>query len=238
MQAFLAILRYDLGLLVRSWITRIWLLLLVAPALFLTAVAANEGELASETLGAYVRLVLVPVSSLAIAVLAAGAISGESAMIADGILSRSVTRTEYISAKVVSRLGFAVLIYIALMLPFAYLIMRYAAPDTTLAGVVAGLFMVGLLLTFLGALGITFSTLFSNVLVAVLVLLLVVVLSGFVLQFLGLTWMSTTAVVNQLPETFRGDTPVWNMVRGFFIFSVLTVGAVFTSFWVFRQRDL
>ena len=47
MQAFLAILRYDLGLLTRSWITRIWLPLLIAPALFLVAVAANEDELAS-----------------------------------------------------------------------------------------------------------------------------------------------------------------------------------------------
>ena len=238
MQAFLAILRYDLGLLVRSWITRIWLPLLIAPALGLIAVAANEGELASETLGAYVRLVLVPVSGLAIAVLAAGAISGESGIIADGILSRSVTRTEYISAKVTSRLGFAALVYIVLMTPFSYLIMRYAAPDATLSGVVVGLVIVGLLLTFLGALGIAFSTLFSNVLVAVLVLLLVVVLSGFVLQFLGLPWMSTTSVVNELPNTFRGDTSTWDTVRILFVFGALTAGAIVTSFWVFRQRDL
>ena len=47
MQAFLAILRYDLGQLTRSWITRIWLPLLVASALVLVAVAANQDELAS-----------------------------------------------------------------------------------------------------------------------------------------------------------------------------------------------
>ena len=82
--------------------------------------------------------------------------------------------------------------------------------------------VVCLLLTFLGALGITFSTLFSNVLVAVLGLLLVVLLSGFVLQFLGLTWMSTTAVVYGLPETFRGNTPVWDLVRIFLVFTSLT----------------
>ena len=73
MQAFLAILRYDLGLLFRSWITRIWIPLLVAPALFLVVVAANENELASETLAAYVTAVLIPISGLAIAVLGTGA---------------------------------------------------------------------------------------------------------------------------------------------------------------------
>ncbi|MFA7248672.1 MAG: hypothetical protein WC273_03500 [Dehalococcoidia bacterium] len=238
MQAFLAILRYDLGLLTRSWITRIWVPLLIAPALFLVAVAANEDELASETLAAYLAAVLIPISGLAVAVLASAAVSGESGIIADGILSRSVTRSEYMAAKIVSRLGFTAVIYLLVMIPFSYLIIRYAAPDTSLAGVVVGLLVVCLLLTFLGALGITFSTLFSNVLLAVLGLLLVVVLSGFVLQFLGLTWMSTTAVVYALPDTFRGHTPVWDLVRVFLVFSALTAAAIATSFWVFRERDL
>ncbi len=238
MQAFLAILRYDLGLLTRSWITRIWVPLLVAPALFLVAVAANEDELASETLAAYLAAVLIPISGLAVAVLSSSAVSGESAIIADGILSRSVTRSEYIAAKVVSRLGFTIALYTLVMVPYSYLIIRYAAPDTSIAGVAIGLLIVALLLTFLGALGITFSTLFSNVLLAVLGLLLVMLLSGIVLQFLGLTWMSTTAVVYGLPGTFRGTTPVWDLVRIFLVFSSLTAAAITTSFWVFRERDL
>ena len=238
MQAFLAILRYDLGLLTRSWITRIWVPLLIAPALFLVAVAANEDELASETLAIYLTAVLIPISGLAVAVLASSAVSGEAGIIADGILSRSVTRTEYIAAKVVSRLGFTTAIYLLVMIPFAYLIIRYAAPDTSLGGVAVGLLIVCLLLTFLGALGITFSTLFSNVLLDVLGLLLVVLLSGVVLQFLGLTWMSSTAVVTALPGTFRGETPIWDLVRVFLVFTSLTAAAIMTSFWVFRERDL
>lgn len=238
MQAFLAILRYDVGLLARSWVIRIWVPLLIAPALFLVVVAGNESELASETMAAYVAAVFMPISALAIAVLSAGAVSGEAAMVADGILSRSVTRTEYVSAKIASRLGFTFAIFIIVMIPFTYLISRYASSDTSLAGVVVGLMMIALILLFLGALGITFSTLMTNVLLAVLTLLLVVVLSGIVLQFLGLTWMSTTAVVETLPETFRGDTPVWDVVRVMIVFSALTAAAVVASFWVFRTRDL
>ena len=239
MQAFLAILRYDLGLLTRSWITRIWVPLLVIPALFLIAIAANEDELASETLAFYLRAILIPISGLAVAVLAAAAVSGESGIIADGILSRSVTRTEYIAAKVASRLGFTAAIYAMVMIPFSYLVIRYAAPDTTITGVIVGLLLICLLLTFLGALGITFSTLFSNVLFAVLMLMLIVIVfQGAILQFLGLTWMSTTAVVIGLPDTFRGATPTWDLVRIFLVFSSLTAAAIATSFWVFRERDL
>ena len=238
MQAFLAILRYDLGILARSWITRIWIPMLVAPALFLIATAANQDVVASGTLGAYLAAVMVPISGIVIAVLASGAVNGESGIVADGILSRSVTRNEYITAKVVSRLGFAAAVYLLVMLPFSYLVMRYAAPDTSLVGVTVGLLVVLLLLTFLGALGITFSTLFSNVLLGVLALLLVVVLSGVTLQFLGLTWMSVTAVVTALPDTFKGTTPAWELVRVFLVFSSLTAASIATSYWVFHTRDL
>lgn len=238
MQAFLAILRYDLGQLTRSWVTRIWVPLLLIPALFLVMVAANENELASETMGAYVAAVLMPVSALAIAVLTSGAIAGEAAIIADGILSRSVTRTEFVSAKVVARLGFTLLVYLAVMIPFAYLVIRYAHPDTTYGGVLIGMVMVAILLVFLGALGLTLSTFMTNVLVSVLVLLLVVLFSGLILQFLGLTWMSTTSVIGRLPETFRGQTAGWETFRILLVFTALTVAAVMASFWVFRNRDL
>ena len=78
MQAFLAILRYDLGQLTRSWITRIWLPLLVASALVLVAVAANQDELASETLAFYLRAILIPISGLAVAVLSSAAVSASA----------------------------------------------------------------------------------------------------------------------------------------------------------------
>jgi ABC-type transport system involved in multi-copper enzyme maturation permease subunit len=238
MQAFLAILRYDLQQLSRSWVSRIWIPLLVVPAVFLIAVAANERELASETMAAYVAAVLAPLSALAVAVLASSAVSGESGIIADSILSRSVTRTEYISAKIIARIGFTLAVYLMVMIPFSYLIMRYAAADTSLAGVVAGVLMVALLLTFLAAFGLTMSTLISNVLVGVLAVLLVIVLSGVALQFLGLSWMSTTAVIEDLPQTFRGDSSPWDVARVMLVFPALTAVALFASIWVFRRKDL
>ncbi len=238
MQAFLAILRYDLSQLTHSWLARIWVVLLVVPAFFLVAVAANEKELASETMAAYIAAVLAPLSGLAVAILSAAAISGESGIVADSILSRSVTRTEYMAAKIISRLGFTTAVYVVVTLPFAYLVVRYASDDATLGGVIAGLMMVGVLLIFLAALGITMSTLLTNVLVAVLTVLVTIVVSGAVLQFLGLDWMSTTAVVEGLPETFRGETATLDHVRVMLMFSLLTAAALATSVLVFRHKDL
>lgn len=238
MQAFLAILRYDVGQLTRSWLVRIWVLLLLVPAIFLVVVSGTEQELASETMAAYLGAVLAPLSALAVAVITSGAVAGEASIVADSILSRSVTRAEYLWAKIVSRLGVTVVVYAAVTLPFSYLVGRYAVHDTSATGVLVGILMVGALLVFLAALGITLSTLMRNVLMAVLILLVLLVSSGVLLQFLGLTWMSTTAVINALPDTFKGRTPTGDVVRVLLVFPALTAISIFVSVWTFRHKDL
>ena len=239
MQAFLAILRYDVAQLARSWLVRLWVVLLVAVAAFLVVLSSTEeAEQASEILAFYVLVVLAPVSGVAVALIAAQTVSGERAVIADSILSRSVTRTEYLSAKIVARLGTAVGVYIAVMVPFSYLVIRYGTSDVTAGGLVAGLLMVGGLLAFVAALGVTLSTLLNNALLVALVLMLLVLFSGALTQFLGLEWMSATAVLYGLADTFRGDTPFWDELRVLLIFPLLTAAAVFGSLWSFRRRDL
>jgi ABC-2 type transport system permease protein len=238
MQAFLAILQYDFIQLTRSWILRIWLLLLIAPAIFWVVVANSRTELASETMAFYVTTTLAPISALAVAIISSGAISGEAGIISDSILSRSVTRTEYVAAKIISRIGFTLIVYTIVVILFTYLMFRFAANDASLAGVTLGWFVLASLLTFLAALGIAMSIIMSNVLTAVLTVLLTVVLSGAVLQFVGLSWMSTTAVINQLPQTFRGETAVWEQIRVLGVFSMLSILTLIGSALVFRHKDL
>ncbi len=239
MQAFLAILRYDLNQLGRSWLVRIWVAALVLPALYVIILAAVENRQASDLLAAYVSFLLAPVSGLLVAIIAVQAITSESGVVADSILSKSVTRTEYILAKIVARLGTTLGIYFAVMLPLSYLIIRYAASgSSSTSGVAVGVAMVAALLAFLTTLGVTLSTLLGNVLLAAAALLLTILFSGAALQFTGLTWMSTTAVLDQLPSTFRGETPIWDEVRVLIIFLFLTAGAVGSSLWLFRRKDL
>jgi ABC-2 type transport system permease protein len=238
MQAFLAILQYDFGQLTRSWISRIWVPLLAFPAFAVVFLANDQNDYASEAIAFYMRAVMAPVSALAVAILAAGAISGESTIISDSILSRSVTRTEYVAAKIISRVGFTLAVYLAMVIPFSYLVIRYAHSDTSLGGVIIGLMMVAVMLTFLATFGIAMSVTMSSVLPAVLVVLLAVTLSGAVLQFLGLTWMSTTAVISQLPDTFQGNGEAWEQLRVLLVFSGLSIVALTSAVWLFRRKDL
>lgn len=239
MQAFLVLLRYDLGQMARSWIVRAWVMLLILLAGFLIVVAANnQEELASETMALYMYAIFAPLSWLAVSIFAASAVSGEAGVMADAILSKSVNRTEYLSAKLASRIGFTVAVYFLVTLPLAALLMRYAIPDVTVGGLVNGLLMVCAMLAFLAALGILVSTLFRNVQFAILAVMVAVLFSGALLQFLGLPWMSTTAVLNQLPQTFRGTTTVWVTLRVLIVFGALTAASVTAALWVFRRKDL
>ena len=238
MQAFLAILQYDFGQLSRSWISRIWLPLLVAPALFLVVVADSQSELASETMARYITFVLAPISALAVAILSSGAISGESNIISDSILSRSVTRTQYVAAKIISRLGFTLLVYTVVVVPFTYLMFRYAVQDASLSGVALGWVVLASLLTFLAALGISVSVTMTAALPAAMVVLVSILVSGAVLQFLGLPWISSTAVIERLPQTFRSETAVWEQLRVLAVFSLLTIIALASSILIFRRKDL
>jgi hypothetical protein len=238
MQAFLVLLRYDLGQMSRSWIVRAWVALLVIPAGFLVSVAATNSELASETMALYEYAVFAPLSWLAVSIFAASAISGEAGVVADAILSKSVNRTEYLSAKLVSRIGATLVVYVGVTVPLAYLLGRYAVSDTTWLGLFFGMLMVAVMVAFLAALGILLSTVFRNVQLAILLVMVSVLFSGAVLQFLGLTWMSTTAILNELPATFRGETSFSTILRVLIVFSALTGAAITSSLYLFRQKDL
>lgn len=238
MQAFLVLLRYDLGQMSRSWIVRAWVALLVIPAGFLVGVAATNAELASETMALYEYAVFAPLSWLAVSIFAASAVSGEAGVMADAILSKSVNRTEYLAAKVVSRIGATLAVYVVVTVPLAYLLNRYAVADTTLLGLLYGGLMVAAMVSFLAALGILLSTMFRNVQLAILMVMVTVLFSGAVLQFLGLKWMSTTAVLNELPATFRGETSLFTVLRVVIVFGALTAASVVSSLYVFRQKDL
>ena len=238
MQAYLYLLRLDMEQLARSWLVRIWILLLVGPAGFFVVVAANQRELASETLAAYVAAVLAPLSWLVVAVLSASAVNGEADVIADSILSRSVTRRAYIWSKFTARVGVFLAVYVAVTVPLVYLVLRFAVDDAAIEGIVWGLLTVASLLVFLAAFGIALSAIFRNMLASVLTVLVSTVASGAVFQFLALDWMSTTGVVSGLPETFRGEVSVAEQLRVLVVFGVLSVLAtVFGIAW-FRRKDL
>ena len=238
MQAYLYLLRLDMEQLARSWLVRVWILLLAGPAGFFVVVAANEGELASETLAAYMAAVLAPLSWLVVSVLSASAVNGEANIVADSILSRSVTRRAYIWSKITARIGVFLAVYAAVTVPLAYLMLRYAVRDATVGGIAWGLLTVASLLVFLAAFGIALSAIFRNMAAAVLTVLLTTVVSGAAFQFLAVDWMSTTGVVGGLPEVFRGEASAGEQLRVLLVFGALSALVTVPGIVYFQRKDL
>ena len=238
MAAYLAILRYDASYLSNARLLRIWLALLATPALFLVIVAGTQHELASETLAAYLGWVLLPLSVVAVAILAGAAIDAEARVAADSVLSRAVNRDTYLAAKTTARLGAVLIVYALVAIPAAGLIARYGVADTSLTGVIAGLAAVAALLWLLATAGLALSVLVSRVPLAVLGV--VAAAAGLVLtsEVLRLTWLSPLDLVAVLAEVLRGESSIWRALTTAIVYTAMGLALLSITFWRYRSRDL
>ena len=172
---FLAILRHDLRTLRESWLVRIWL---VATALVAILLAMSNwarfptAPLIASLLFPY----LVFPWALVVMVLGVNPVSGSRLEpLADGFLSRPVTRHEYLlavwAARVVAVLG----VYFLVVLPMVLVVTlanRPAPEDhVTLYGVIAAMAVVALVLTFQVSLAFLMGTLLRRPLLAIVLLL-------------------------------------------------------------------
>jgi ABC-type transport system involved in multi-copper enzyme maturation permease subunit len=174
MTPFLAILRHDLRTLWSSWLVRLWLA--GTAVLTLLIVASGWAKLQTAPLAGvlFFQYLFFP-WVLVVMVLGVMPVTGARAeALADGFLSRPVTRYEYLlaawSARVLTVLG----VYLAVMVP-AILVLclanRPAPEDTvTLAGVISALAVVGLVQVFLTSLGFLLGTLMQKPLLPLLIL--------------------------------------------------------------------
>jgi len=172
----LAILRHDLRSLMGSWLVRLWLV----GTVFLTALLLmsnwprfQDGSLIASVLFPY----LVFPWFLVVMVLGVNPVSGTRVeALADGILSRPVTRYEYLLASWLARVAVVVVPYLVVMIVAILLVTqmdRSHVPEdsVTFYGIVAALGVVGLVLTFQVSLAFMVGTLLRKPLLALLVLL-------------------------------------------------------------------
>lgn len=172
----LAIFRHDLRSLMGSWLVRLWLV----GTVFLTALLLmsnwqqfQDGSLIASVLFPY----LVFPWFLVVMVLGVNPVSGTRVeALADGILSRPVTRYEYLLASWLARMAVVVVPYLAVMIGAILLVTqmdRSHVPEdsVTFYGIVAALGVVGLVLTFQVSLAFMVGTFLRKPLLALLVLL-------------------------------------------------------------------
>jgi ABC-type transport system involved in multi-copper enzyme maturation permease subunit len=172
----LAILRHDLRTLRESWLVRIWL---GASALLGLLVAmSNWANFPTAWLIASLLFpYLVFPWFLVVMVLGVNPVSGSRLeALADGFLSRPVTRYEYLlavwAARVVAVLGVYFLVMVPMVLVVTLANRPVPADHVTLYGIVAALAVVGLVLTFQVSLAFLLGTLLRRPLLAIVLLLL------------------------------------------------------------------
>lgn len=209
--AWTALFKTELQALTRSWVVRGWIIALVLAELFTLAISMPQSRAAtvpaSSILTANLMLFLFA-WSVVIIVLGAGSVSLESDVIADSILSRPCTRTQFISAKFASRVLVVIGIYLFATLIAATSAWRYGANDMTIASTATGVAVVGLAVLFLLSIGIMFSVLFNNTVTAVASLLLIWYVATQIFGFIGADYLSPQSVARNLPRMLKDANAV------------------------------
>jgi ABC-type transport system involved in multi-copper enzyme maturation permease subunit len=208
---FLAILQHDLRGLWAGRLVRLWL---AASALMtLLLAAANWLKFQDATLIASLLFpYLVFPWFFVVVVLGVSPVSGARAeVLADGILSRPVSRCEYLLAAWLARVLLVLGVYLVVAVPAIAIVTlaRRPVPEdaVTLFGIVSALGVVGLVLTFLVSLGFLAGTLLRKPLLAAVVLVFVWYPIGVVLNVFSLEEFSpislSRAMSTQLRQPWR-----------------------------------
>jgi ABC-type transport system involved in multi-copper enzyme maturation permease subunit len=208
---FLAILQHDLrGL----WASRlVWLWLAASALMTLMLSATNWPKFQDATLIASLLFpYLVFPWFFVVVVLGVSPVSGARAeVLADGILSRPVSRCEYLLAAWLARVLLVLGVYLVVAVPAIAIVTlaRRPVPEdaVTLFGIVSALGVVGLVLTFLVSLGFLAGTLLRKPLLAAVVLVFVWYPIGVVLNVFSLEEFSpislSRAMSTQLRQPWR-----------------------------------
>lgn len=235
--AFWALMEADLvNSVARSWAVRGWIGLMVLQAIVTVPASTGDGTAADALAGLLGTFPLI--WSLFIIVNTSGAVSSESGVVADSILSKAVTRYDYILAKMASRLVLVIGAYLLITLPSAYLIYRYGIGDLSPRGVMWAVLVVGMMLVLLTSLSIALSTLFNRTMVAMVGAWGVWYSAGGITALFKVEFLSPLDIVDTLPATLTGDFVAqdqWRILIGFTIVSAAVMGIAVLHF---SRKDL
>ncbi len=205
-----AVLQTDLRQTLRSWVYRLWVLLVVVAAggsiLYKVGVHREAGivQTASVQTGDLLRG-LVACSLALIALLAVSSVSSERATVADAVLSRGISRHQYFLAKWHARLV-VVLSTFALMAA-AVLSAHYFLfdPDMTLNGGLAAVAMVAAVLLVVVSWGVTIGALSNGTVIGITLFWLALYGGLFLLSLLPDPYPTPDRVLGRLKFVLRGQ---------------------------------
>jgi ABC-type transport system involved in multi-copper enzyme maturation permease subunit len=243
-----AVLQTDLRQTVRSWVFRLWVIMMALVAggyLIYEYGARNEGGvLRNSALELRDMFRYVALGSLAlIAVIAVGSISSERATVADSVLSRGISRYQYFLAKWHSR-TVAVLATFSVM---SFMVVAGHAllvgktgdeTDVTTRGAMAATAAVGAALMVLVAIGVTVGALSNGTVMGITAFWLLLYGGMLASSLLPEPYPSPGRMMDRLQIILRGnydDGLLWRYIGG----SLMVTGAAATVGAIgFNRKDV
>jgi hypothetical protein len=207
MMPFLAILRHELRTLSGSWLVRLWLGASLLWTL-LTMAASWEGLDKAPLIAVMLAPYLVFPWFIVVMLLGLSPVTGSRLeALADGILSRPVTRYEYLLAAWSARVVTVLSVFLVVAIPAVCLVAFAERPghseDVTFYGVTAAVFVVSLVLTFLVSLGFFVGTLLRSPLLAAVLLVFFWMPINVVLHQFSLEEFSPLSLTQALPKLLQ-----------------------------------
>jgi ABC-2 type transport system permease protein len=221
----------------RSWAVRIWLILMTLQAMFMILVSTGEDSSAADALTALLGAFPV-IWSTFIIINTSGAVSSEAGVVADSILSKAVTRYDYILAKMAARLAMVIGLYLIITLPAAYLVSRYGQGSLDAGGTAWGITLIGMTLVLLTTLSVAFSTLFNRTLVALIVVWFLWYSAGGIAALFQVNDLSPLHIVDSLPNLLVGNYVAADQWRSLFGFVALSAVVIIVAVVHFAHKDL
>jgi ABC-type transport system involved in multi-copper enzyme maturation permease subunit len=202
-----ALIRHELRTLAASWLVRLWLAASVLLTLLVTAVSWAPLP-TSHAIAMLLFPFLVFPWFLVVIVLGVSPVTGTRAeAVADGILSRPVARYEYMLASWIARVSVVLGVCFVSAVPAIVILAsakREAATDTiTVYGVLASLFLVALVQTFLVSVAFFMGTMLRRPILAIVVLLFVWFPFNSILNMFALEEFSTISLDQAIPTLLR-----------------------------------
>jgi ABC-type transport system involved in multi-copper enzyme maturation permease subunit len=203
----LAIFRHELRALRGSWLVWVWCF--ASFMLTLLVMSGGWAELPTPQLIAslWFPFLVFPWFLVAMVLGIAPVTGSRAESLADGILSRPVTRYEYFLACWAARVVTVLAVFLIVTLPFVIVVAFAKRPVTedavTLYGVVSAVSVVGLVLTFQVSLGFLLGTLLRNTLLAAMVLIFIWIPVNMVFTTFELEEFSPISLNQALPALLR-----------------------------------
>lgn len=232
-----AITRAEIVSMSRSWLVRLWVAFALLTALLPVLVASGQEDLVSDVIGGWLAIYFMP-SAMIAAILGAGSMTQDADVAVDSILTRAVTRYDYVAAKLLSRVGVVVLVHITATLPTVFLARRFGLGDATTSGLLLSSLAVGAMLVFLTVLGVSFGAVTRNLVFAIAAILVLFVAEGLLFDLFELPFLSPTRIMAELPDGIRGDMSVWHQTRPLLAFAAAAVLFAVGGAVVFDRREL